>query len=102
MSWERRARGGLYYTRSRRENGRVVREYVGTGLAAERAAAEDLARREKAETHHRHAATWLEQEASLAELLAAASELARQTLNDAGYHQHHRSEWRKRRGQKAG
>jgi hypothetical protein len=27
--WERRERGGLYYTRSRRKDGWVVREYFG-------------------------------------------------------------------------
>ncbi len=27
--WERRERGWLYYTRSRKEGGRVIREYVG-------------------------------------------------------------------------
>ncbi len=41
MAWESRERGGLYYTRSRREWGRVVRTYYGTGPIADQAAAQD-------------------------------------------------------------
>jgi hypothetical protein len=45
MGWERRTRGGLYYTRSRKVAGRVVREYVGGGLLGRFAALSDVERR---------------------------------------------------------
>jgi hypothetical protein len=45
MSWEsRRGRGG-YYTRSRRHNGKIIREYVGSGPLAEFAYQSDLDQR---------------------------------------------------------
>ena len=45
MGWEQRGNNPYYY-RARRINGRVVKEYVGTGASAEAAAAEDKARRQ--------------------------------------------------------
>ena len=39
--WEKRESGGLYYTRSRKVNGQVVREYVGSGALGELAALMD-------------------------------------------------------------
>ena len=106
MAWERRVRGGWYYTRSRRVGGRVVREYVGGGLVGEMAAAADAASRADAQ---RKAQVWRERRARL----EAASEisgrfsdavdgLARGALVIAGYHQHHRGEWRKVRGHSVG
>ena len=43
MGWEYRAGGGPYYIRRQKVNGQ--REYFGKGSVAERAAAEDAARR---------------------------------------------------------
>ena len=101
MSWEQRARGGRYYTRSKREGGRVVREYVGTGPVAELAAAQDAELRDahrqqlkerRAEREHFQAA-----EDRLVEFCALADALARGALLLAGYHQHDRGQWRRKR-----
>ena len=101
MAWETRQRGGLYYTRSRRENGRVVREYVGGGILGELAAAQDAHRRAE---HEAQKQAWEAErerldalEAPLAALNTACRDLTRRSLEAAGYHQH-KGQWRKRRG----
>jgi hypothetical protein len=55
MAWEAREGGGRYYYRARREGGRVIKEYVGTGEVAEIVAhAEETLRRHR----QREAARW--------------------------------------------
>jgi hypothetical protein len=101
--WEWRERGGPYYTRSRKEGGRVVREYVGGGALGEIAALED----EHERRHRQEEAAFCKEERENLEELAApvdelcevAEVLARATLLAAGYRRHNRGEWRKRRGQ---
>ena len=104
--WERRERGGLYYTRSRNEGGRVVREYVGGGVLGEIAALEDDYKRRRREEE---VALWKEERERLEDLMApldelceAAEVLTRAALVAAGYRRHNRGEWRKSRGQKEG
>jgi hypothetical protein len=99
--WERRERGGLYYTRSRKENGKVVREYVGGGVLGEIAALEDEYERRR---RKEEVAFWKEEcerldalMAPVEELCEAAEVIARAALIASGYHQHNRGEWRKRR-----
>ena len=102
--WERRKRGGLYYTRSRKVNGRVVREYVGAGVLGELAArmdAEDRQRREE------EAAAWREERERLEELADLVDEFCREVetitrtaLLADGFRRHNRGEWRKSRDQK--
>jgi hypothetical protein len=96
MGWDK---DGRYYTRSRRENGRVVREYVGGGTVGELAAQLDALDREQREVQR--AAARAEREAvaaldgPLIELNDLADLLVRAALVAAGYHQHHRGDWRK-------
>ena len=99
--WEKRERGGLYYTRSRKVDGRVVREYVGGGALGELAALMDAQERQRREEE---AAAWREEQERLEELAGLVDEfreavetVARATLLAAGFRQHNRGEWRRRR-----
>lgn len=105
MSWEDR-RGRRYYTRSRRAGGRIVRQYIGRGRAAEAIAWHDAREREQraARAADRRAA-WARERAASAALEALAGEVdgaiaavAEAGLVLAGYHRHHRGAWRRRRG----
>ncbi|HKA55973.1 MAG TPA: hypothetical protein VKJ47_20165 [Candidatus Binatia bacterium] len=98
MGWER----GYYY-RVRKVNGRVVREYVGAGEVVELVAQMDALEREQRRLKA------LEQRQEKDELKALDAELkvvneridlaAHAALLAAGFHQHKRGEWRKRREQ---
>src|SRR5262245_57281642 len=98
MGWDK---GGRYYTRSRRENGRVVREYIGGGRVGELVAQLDALERQKREAERECEKLAREKvealDAPLAELNELADLLARAALAAAGYVQHNRGEWRKKR-----
>src|SRR5262245_5401850 len=95
MGWER----GYYY-RVRKVNGRVVREYIGTGEVAEVAAQVDALEREErrlevlAQRHEKD-----ELKALDADLKAMNKQIdlaAQAALLAAGFHLHKRGEWRRR------
>ena len=100
MGWETRANGGRYYTRSRRVDGRVVREYVGCGRKGELAARADAERRAAREAER--AAIRAERErvqaidAALMDLHRATDQVTRGALLAAGFERHKR-QWRYRR-----
>ena len=96
MGWER----GYYY-RVRKVNGRVVREYIGAGRVAQLAAQMDALEMEKRQQEGREVR---QKKAELAALdndikaLCQATDLVAQAaLVAAGYRQHKRGEWRRRR-----
>ena len=103
MAWETRRRGGRYYTRSRKENGRVVREYVGKGEVAQAIAQlEALDRQRQAaesEIQRRERARLEDLEELVAAVDKAADRAFRAAMEAAGYCQHDRGAWRKRRGE---
>ena len=98
MPWERRQGRGSYYTRSRKVNGRVTREYVGCGAAGELAAAEDARRREerRAQARRRDEERARVQGADvlLLRLCALADLVARAELVACGY-TCRRGQWRR-------
>jgi hypothetical protein len=95
MAWH-----GPYYYQSRRIDGRVVREYIGTGYVAGLIAQLDALEREKrhlekVDLHLQKVA--LEALDDDVKVLSEITDLvARAALLAAGYHQHKR-QWRKRR-----
>jgi predicted phage gp36 major capsid-like protein len=101
MAWETRERGGLYYTRSRKVNGRVRREYVGSGPGALAISQMDEGRRmeHKAERGLRQMERReIEAVDDLVEQVFQDVEaITRATLEAAGYHRPKRGPWRKRR-----
>jgi hypothetical protein len=100
VGWEKRERGGPYYTRSRRVNGRVVREYVGGGDVGEAAAQLDEAERrhrEEKAAYRKEEKERLRRDADfLSELEATAEVLTRAHLIAAGFCRH-KGEWRRPR-----
>lgn len=100
MAWDR----GRYYTRSRKVKGRVVREYVGAGRVGELAARSDTLEREQREIERSSRRAKIAEldslDAPLEELHELTELLARAALLAAGFRQHHRGQWRKRRVQR--
>ena len=96
MAWEKRGRQHFYY-RSRKDKGRVVREYLGRGPRAIRAAAEDRARQAVRNEARREKQAWEALDVHLTQLDTLITLLSHSTVVDAGFYQHHRGEWRKRR-----
>jgi hypothetical protein len=92
-----------YYYRHRRVGGRPRTVYVGAAgsPAAELAAAADglrrLGREAAARERNAEQARQREAEAPLLALCERSDVLTRAALLSAGYHQHHRGPWRRRR-----
>lgn len=96
MAYERRRNGRMYYYRSRRVGGRVVKDYFGAGLDARRAAEEDRQKRAA-----RKVAALERQRVLDAEEAAHAAHESIDLILDvemhiSGFHKNHRT-WRCRR-----
>jgi hypothetical protein len=93
--------GRPYLYRSIRRNGRVTSQYLAGGEDAFLIDALERIEREKRDFDlwdKRSERKKLDDlERALDDLAEQAGDLARDALSAAGYHQHHRGEWRKRR-----
>jgi hypothetical protein len=98
MTW---CRDGRYYYRSRREGGHVISEYLGAGAVGAAAARRDEERRAQASAEREGDRVAQEEaralEAGLRDLARVSDELLAEALTAAGFHRHHRGEWRLRR-----
>jgi hypothetical protein len=99
MAWEQRG-PQTYYYRSVRRNGRVTKEYLGTGPLVALYAAEDAERQAQRQAD---ADAWRQAHAEMDALDAqldawwdAGTVLMKAILYAEGYYQHDRGAWRKR------
>ncbi len=103
MGWETRQRGGRYYTRSYRQGGQVKRRYVGAGIWGKLAAMADEERHlealEERERIQAEIDRWKALDAQFSQAHEAIMATVKQSLVDAGFHQHHRGDWRRKRAQ---
>ena len=95
MGWEQRG-SYQYYIRRQTVQGRRVRTSLGRGAVAMAAAEADAQRRQAQETAQAAQAHLASLDRQLDALSGVIEQLMQATLLVAGYHQHHRSAWRKR------
>ena len=100
MAWEARSGTSRYYTRSKRVNGRIVREYVGQGPIAELAHQIDIGERLEREAKRKTFKAIQSRDSELDEKLDSfvnlSNAIASGLLILAGYHRHKRGNWRMR------
>ena len=105
MAWETRGGSGSYYTRSVRVVGQVRREYVGSGETARLIARDDALARDARGTQRTERRQQRQAEEDAQRLMRwycrAVENVLRSELRAAGYHQHDRGAWRKKRGTRA-
>jgi hypothetical protein len=93
--------GRRYLYRSVRAGGRVRSEYIGKGEVAELIARKEAVERDRREWERYKDREEREEvdrvERAMDDLVADARRAAADALSAAGYHRHHRCEWRKRR-----
>jgi hypothetical protein len=96
--------GRPYLCRSVRRVGRVTSEYLASGADALLIAALEADERDGRQCDLERVRSERKElddlERALDEMAEHARALARDALTAAGYHQHHRGEWRKRRGRR--
>ena len=97
MSWERR-KGSSYYYKGAREGKRVRKVYLGGGPEAVEAAWVDAERRAQEQAERTERAEAEQLDAQVDRMCRAVQRLMTAALYGAGFHQHARGAWRKRRG----
>ena len=100
MSWETRGNRRVYY-RARSIGGKVVKEYCGHGAEAHAAAEEDAQQRAereaRLEARDKRRRQYEAAQMTLAVLSTDCDNLVKASMVKAGFYQHRRGEWRKRR-----
>ncbi|QDV37428.1 hypothetical protein [Tautonia plasticadhaerens] len=100
MGWEFRGGSGPYYYRARKIGGKVVRQYIGRGLAgvlAERFDRQERDRRAAESGALRAEQARLESPERAMRALDDVTLLLEATLLAAGYYRHDRGRWRRRK-----